>query len=104
VRKAEFAKGRAGGVDDLGKVEQRSLQCGMSRKNAGEQGTIAAAYVDHAMKSREVKHFATAVAICEVKSPIAASKLAASSGCCAKYANESWPKTRRNAGSPVLTL
>src|SRR5262245_3492180 len=62
------------------------------------------AYVKPYVKRQKSYVVATTVAIGAVKVLIAASKLAASSGCSAIYANESFPKTRLKAGSPVSTL
>ena len=62
------------------------------------------AYVKPYVKRQKSYVVATTVAIGAVKVLIAASKLAASFGCSAIYANESFPKTRLKADSPVSTL
>src|SRR5262245_36474557 len=51
VGKTELAQTRTRPLDDLWEVEQCSFQLGMRAENADEQGTIAAAHLDHVMTS-----------------------------------------------------
>src|SRR5262245_40482389 len=54
VGKTGLAQSLARSFDDLWKIEQSPLQRRIGSKNSREQGTIAAAYIDYVVNSREV--------------------------------------------------